>query len=445
MGYAILFGASAALLFGLFYWSTAGFMRQQSDATIQAEAAGLAERYRVEGLDGLTAAIEERLLRAPSTASIYLFAGPGHQRIVGNLTGWPEGTPDAGGWVDFRLTDPSGEADEARGGEPRAARARTFRLAEGYSLLVGRDMQELDALQARTVRTLTWGVGLTALLALAGGALVSYSTGRRLSTINAAIDEIMSGELSRRLPTRGVGDELDLLAGNVNRMLTSIERAMDDVRRVSDNVAHDLRTPLTRLRNRLETLRAETGPGTEEAVVSAIQEADGLLQTFNALLRIARVEARQRTDGFSEVDLQSIVTDAAELYGPVAEARGQHLEVAIAPVPALVGDADLLFQALVNLLDNAVKYGPEGGDVRLSLSAVGSTATIAVEDNGPGIAEELRDDALRRFWRGDHSRTSPGSGLGLSLVEAVANLHAADLALEDAGPGLRVVLRLPIQ
>jgi signal transduction histidine kinase len=306
-------------------------------------------------------------------------------------------------------------------------------------------MQELDALEARIIRTLLWGVGLTALLALAGGAAVSYNMGRRLGSINAAIDQIMGGELSRRLPTRGVGDELDLLAGHVNRMLTSIERSMDDVRRVSDNVAHDLRTPLTRLRNRLEVVRTEMGPGDEEAVAAAIDEADGLLQTFNALLRIARVESRQRTDGFREVDLAAIALDAAELYSPVAEARGQQLKVAVAPVPVMVGDADLLFQALANLLDNAVKYGPEGGSIRLALSAVGSTATIVVEDNGPGIPEDLRGDALRRFWRLDHSRTSPGSGLGLSLVEAVANLHAAELELADANPGLRVVLRLPIR
>ncbi len=437
--YAVLFGASVLLLFGFIYWSTAGFMRQQSDATIEAEIAGLAERYRSDGLNGLTALIEQRLSRAPEGPSIYLFAGPDRRPIVGNLDRWPAAEPDAEGWIDFRL----GESTRPQGESVRMARAKVFRLAGGFNLLVGRDMQELEAIEARIVRTLIWGVGMTALLALAGGVAVSYGVGRRLGSINVAIDEIMKGRLSRRLPTRDSGDELDLLVGNVNRMLTNIEAAMDDVRRVSDNIAHDLRTPLTRLRNRLELVRGATAPDNEEAVADAIHEADRLLQTFNALLRIARVESRNRTDGFRDVEIASLLADVADLYGPVAEARGQRLEVSVQSAPVIVADADLLFQALANLLDNAVKYVPRGGRIKLSLATDAATATIVVEDDGPGIPEALRGKALRRFWRLDDSRSSPGSGLGLSLVAAVARLHDAELLLEDAAPGLRVLLRLP--
>lgn len=437
--YAVLFGASVLLLFGFIYWSTAGFMRQQSDATIEAEIAGLAERYRSDGLNGLTALIEQRLSRAPEGPSIYLFAGPDRRPIVGNLDRWPAAEPDAEGWIDFRL----GESTRPQGESVRMARAKVFRLAGGFNLLVGRDMQELEAIEARIVRTLIWGVGMTALLALAGGVAVSYGVGRRLGSINVAIDEIMKGRLSRRLPTRDSGDELDLLVGNVNRMLTNIEAAMDDVRRVSDNIAHDLRTPLTRLRNRLELVRGATAPDNEEAVADAIHEADQLLQTFNALLRIARVESRNRTDGFRDVEIASLLADVADLYGPVAEARGQRLEVSVQSAPVIVADADLLFQALANLLDNAVKYVPRGGRIKLSLATDAATATIVVEDDGPGIPEALRGKALRRFWRLDDSRSSPGSGLGLSLVAAVARLHDAELLLEDAAPGLRVLLRLP--
>ena len=178
-------------------------------------------------------------------------------------------------------------------------------------------------------------------------------------------------------------------------------------------------------------------------MADAIQEADRLLKTFNALLRIARVESRNRTDAFRDVEIAPLLADVADLYGPVAEARGQRLEVSVQSAPVIVADADLLFQALANLLDNAVKYVPQGGRIKLSLAAAAATATIVVEDDGPGIPEALRGKALRRFWRLDDSRSSPGSGLGLSLVDAVARLHDAELSLEDAEPGLRVVLRLP--
>ena len=191
--YAVLFSASVLLLFGFIYWSTAGFMRQQADATIEAEIAGLAERYRVDGLNGLTALIEQRLLRAPAGPSVYLFAGPDHRPIVGNLDRWPTTEPDAEGWLGFRL----GESTRPEGESVRMARAKVFRLAGGFNLLVGRDMQELEAIEARIVRTLTWGVGMTALLALAGGVAVSYGMGRRLGSINVAIDKIMKGQFSQ--------------------------------------------------------------------------------------------------------------------------------------------------------------------------------------------------------------------------------------------------------
>lgn len=438
--HALLFGAAVLVLFTFIYWSTAGFMRQQADAATAAEIEGLAERYRVEGVRGLTALIEQRLSRAPVGPSIYLFATPERQRIAGNIDRWPSDQFDSSGWVDFRLGDPTIGSTREGG----FARAKVLRLAGGYLLLVGRDMQEIEAIENRIARTLAWGIAITAMLALLSGVGLAQEMGRRLVKINVAIDEIMAGELSRRLPSHESGDELDMLVEKVNGMLDSLESSMDDVRRVSDNIAHDLRTPLTRLRNRLESLRKVEEAESNQAIDNAIHDADHLLHTFNALLRIARVESRRAREGFAPVELAPLVADVAELYAPLADERQQSLEVVTNSQPAIIADRDLIFQALANLLDNAVKYTPTSGHLRLALDTDDDFALLTVQDNGPGIAAESRERSLRRFWRADSSRSTPGSGLGLSLVEAVARLHGASLRLEDADPGLRVVLKLPL-
>ena len=447
--YALIFGLSVVVLFGFVYWSTAGYMSRQVEAAVEAEIRLLGERYSNQGLSGLTSLIRQRLSRQPAGPEIYLLAGPDYRPLVGNLTGWPAAEPDAEGWVRFRLGDQRGE-----GGDVRWASARVFGLQGGFNLLVGRDMQELEAIRETIVRTLTWGLGITIVMALAGGALMGRSMSKRVRQINDAIHRIMAGDLSQRMPGDGSSDEFDRLVENLNRMLDRIEGLMDGVRQVSDNIAHDLKTPLARLRNRLEELQrglaadepraAGSAPDVGDAAADALREADAILATFGALLRIARIEASARRENFAAVRLDAVVGDVAELYEPLAEERGQRLSVDLGEGEStVVGDRDLLFQALANLVDNAIKYAPAGGRIELAISRAASGVLVTVRDDGPGVTPADRDKVFERFWRGDHSRSTPGSGLGLSLVDAVAKLHGASVELADNEPGLSVGLRFP--
>ena len=437
VAYASLFAGSALLLLSFVYWSTAGYMLRQADETIDAEIAGLAERYRTGGLVGLTRLIERRLARQqPTGSSLYLVADAAYRPRVGNLSAWPQVEADNDGWLNFRLGQPEGE-------ETHWARARQFRLDRGYFLLAGRDMYELESIRVTVVQTVAWGFALTMVLALVGGVLVSRGRIRRVSVINHAISDVVAGDLTRRIPTEATGDDIEQLTNNLNRMLAELEEQVDAVQRVSDNIAHDLRTPLARLRTRLELLReSETEPGQSryELAERAVGEADGLLATFNALLRIARIEAGRRRQEFSGVDITRLIHDVAELYGPLLDEAGVRLDTHPESGLTVVGDRDLLFQAVANLTDNVLKHVPSGGSVALTSRCSASGVDIVVADNGPGVPAAERTRVLERFYRLDASRTKPGAGLGLSLVNAVAKLHDATLSLTENHPGLQVTL-----
>ena len=434
--YMALFGASVAVLLTFIYWSTAGYIALQTDDTIEAEVTGLAERYGVSGLDGLVRSIDERISRKPNGDAVYLLTDDQLEPLIGNLDRWPRVSTDSDGWLNFNL-----EQTTSEGQVTHRARARPFTLRGGYRLLVGRDMHVLDATRSLIVRAIAWGLAITVMMALAGGIMLSRSTMRRLEAINETSRRIMRGDLSRRIPTRSTDDDYDQLADNLNSMLDTIEQLMEDVRRVTDNVAHDLRTPLTRLRNRLEDLR-----GTENAdpgkVEAALADADGLLATFNALLRIASIESGRRRAAFESISLDDVVRDVAELYEPLAEEKGQKLDVRVSENVQVRGDRDLLFQAFANLLDNAIKYTPRGGDIRVVLDEDASGPRIRITDSGPGIPEHSRDQVFKRFFRLEESRHTPGNGLGLSLVEAVVRLHHANIKL-GGDPGLDVSLAFP--
>jgi signal transduction histidine kinase len=443
--YMLLVGVSVAILLGFIYWSTAGYMARQTDATINAEIQGLAEQYRRRGLAGLSAVITERIARDPQGASIYLLSDSDGRAIIGNLDRWPAATPDQAGWVGFRARQP--EADGAA--VEHAHRAKVFRLRGGLRLLVGRDVRELTAIRALIQDAIAWGLAITVGLALLGGWLMSASIARRLDLINQVSREIMRGDLSRRVPSAGTGDDFDQLADNLNRMLERIETLMRSVRQVSDNIAHDLRTPLSRLRHRLELLHGQALNEEARAEVEiAIADADELLSAFNALLRIARIEAGNRTAAFADLDPLTLLQDVAELYEPLAAESGQRIQVETAGcapdangAPCLLhADRDLLFQALANLVDNAIKHTPSGGCILLRVDCDAQHIGLSVSDDGPGIPAALRGKVLQRFFRIEASRGTPGHGLGLSLVQAVAQLHNAELRLEDAHPGLRVRL-----
>lgn len=433
--YMALLGSSVLILLSFIYWSTAAYMAQQADATIEAEIAGLAERYRSDGLTGLTSVIARRSSRKPGGSSIYLLADLFLNPLIGNLDRWPTVPETEDGWLNFRLEG----ADDAAGDVHRA-RARAFRLEGGFHLLVGRDVHDLEQTQERIVTALIWGLAITVVLALVGGFAMTRSTIRRIETINQTSREIISGDLSRRIPRNYSGDDFDVLTGNLNAMLDRIEALMEDVRRVSDNIAHDLKTPLSRLRNSLELLRDgdQNTLQIQTLTERAVAEADALLGTFKALLRIARVEASDSRAEFSLIALADIVRDVAELYEPLAEQKDQQFTVVTAANVSIEGDRDLLFQAFANLLDNAIKYTPSAGRIQIEIEHNANGPQITVSDTGPGIPETARERVFQRFYRLEESRSTPGNGLGLSLVAAVAKLHDADVHLADGNPGLRV-------
>ena len=437
--YLGLFSASIMVLIGFLYWSTAGFIARQTDAAIQAEIRGLSEQYAQFGTIGLVRALDRRTARARANRGLYLLADAAFRPLAGNLSSWPRETADAQGWLTFRLeyADAPGAVDHGR--------ARTFALGGGLRLLVGRDIRERMEIAQLLRDSVGWGLALAVALSLAGGLLVSRPMLRRIDAINAAGAEIMAGELDRRIPLRGAGDEFDRLAENLNAMLDRIARLLAGVREVSDNIAHDLRGPLARLRGRLELALDGPADGAayHEAIERTIAEADDLLKTFNSLLSIARLEAGAQEARLEPFAMDALLADVAELYAPLADAAKIALGLAIPTGITVRGDRHLLFQCIANLIDNAIKFSPEGGRITVSAGrADDDTVQVVVADRGPGIPDALKPRVFERFYRIEAARNRPGSGLGLSLAAAIAMRHDGALVLEDNHPGLRAVLRL---
>ena len=433
--YLALFGVSVAALLGFLYWTSARIFVQQTDETIGAEITGLAEQYERRGLGGLRAIVQER--GRDQRQSLYLLVGPGRVPLAGNLDTWPAVATGAGGWLDFFYRRSMGARIETH-----PARGRHLLLAGGFELLVGRDVHQRREIEKLVTDALIWAVGLTLVLGLAGGVIMSRGVSRRLQAINRTSRDIMAGDLSRRVAVRGADDELDRLAQNLNAMLDQIERLMTGMREVTDNIAHDLRTPLNRLLGRLDVaLRDESAaPQFRKTLEDMTAEVQQILATFDAVLSIARVESGA-TYEMASVDLSALGRDSGELYAPAAEDKGLRFDVAVEEGLAVRGERHLLQHAAANLLDNAIKYTPAGGVVTLRVRRSGTFSELEVADSGPGIPAADRERVLERFTRLEASRKSPGAGLGLSLVKAVAGLHGAALRLEDNEPGLRVVLR----
>jgi signal transduction histidine kinase len=435
--YVALFALSTGALVSFTYWNTERALDAETDQVIEAEITGLAEQYQRQGLAGLTDVIISRSIRG--NRGLYLLTDRNRRPIAGNLDGWPQVKARPENFIEF-------DYQRRIGGEleTRRARGRIFVLMGGFSLLVARDVHERYETQRLLTTTLPWSVGLMLLLGLAGGALMSRNLLTRLDSINNTSHEIMEGDLSRRVPVTGSGDEFDTLATNLNGMLERIERLMHGLREVTDSVAHDLRTPLNRLRNRLEgtLMRMAEGPQSAE-IEAAVAETDRLIGTFNALLLIAEAEAGAVREAMTMVDMHVVVEGVAELYEPVAEEKGIKLEIAPSGAMQIEGNKSLISQALANLIDNAIKYTPPGGHVRVAVEETSDGAALSVADNGPGIPDEDRNRVLNRFVRLEASRNSPGTGLGLSLVAAVARLHDATLELADNAPGLKATLLFP--
>ena len=429
------------------YWTSADFVERQTEATLDAEITGLAEQYAQRGLSGLIQIVAARSAGDRGDAMIYLVTDPDGKPLAGNIAAWPAGVPIHSAWLSFAL-------ERVVNGRPELhpARGRLFVIPGGYRLLVGRDVSDGAAFRGQVRATLLWA-GLIALgVGVIGGTVMSRNLLRRVEQVNRTSERVMAGNLSDRVPLRGTSDEFDQLAANLNRMLDQIERLMTAMREVTDDVAHDLRTPLSRLRTRLERAlvapseaSSAAGSAQNEAIRAAIEEADRLLATFNALLRIAELESGARHDQTEPLDLSEVARSAAELYEPVAEEKGFTLKVLAEPGVRIRGDRHLLSQALANLLDNAIKYAG-GGALELRVFSENGQAVLEVADRGPGIPEADRQSVFDRFVRLEPSRTTPGNGLGLSLVRAIAQRHGGSVTLVGNDPGLRVRLtfaRLP--
>jgi signal transduction histidine kinase len=442
LGIFVLFAAS---LLGYFALNTRRLITEQITATVNGEVTGLSEQYSQGGLRRLVIVVDVRSRRPGS--SLYLVTTPTGEGLAGNVGSLEPGVLDRPGWLEtnyHRLESPEGA-------EHRAL-VRVVQLAGGFHLLVGRDLDERERLFGIIVNAGKWSLALVIVLGLVGGFFVSRRVLSRIDAMTGTAQTIMAGDLSGRLPVAGSGDELDRLADNVNAMLERIEALMRGLKEVSDNIAHDLKTPLTRLRNRCEqALRSATGEANyRSALESTIAESDELIRTFDALLMIARAESGQARDNMTEFDASAIARDVGELYEPVAEEKGIALKVEALVAAPVHGNRELVSQALANLIDNAIKYAGTNGklngmpaEIVVRADTEGERITLSVADRGPGIADADRARVVERFVRLEQSRSEPGSGLGLSLASAVARLHGGELKLEDNHPGLRSTIALP--
>jgi signal transduction histidine kinase len=436
--YAGLFCASFIGIFAVIYWTTGTLATRERQRVIRADVESLRGVYEQEGLQGIGDALAQRTGPGRAGDSLYILATADYKPIAGNAKGWPIGAEVDGPWITFGI-----DRSEFGDTEPHRAQALHVTLLPGeYHLLVGRDMRSQERFQEALASAFIAALAVIVLLGVVEGLVMSRAILSRIDAINQAAERIMHGGVKHRMPVRGRHDEFDRLSENLNRMLDEIERLLGSIRAVTNNIAHDLRSPLNRLRNRLETALAEHDSAhRHETIERAITEADDLLATFNALLSIADAEAGTSRGNLLPVDLVALSHDVAELYEPLVEEQGLVLEKSIAGPATVSGNRQLLFQAIGNLIDNATKYGAAGGRVSLTVENGKDGPAVVVADRGPGIPAADRERVLDRFVRLDSSRTTPGNGLGLSLVAAIARLHNAGLNLDDNAPGLKVTLR----
>ena len=417
------------------WWQTAGALDRQAETVINFDVDDLRAQLSAGGIPLLAETIEERIKQNPESDAVYMLTDPVGVRLAGNLTRWPAEIVRRG-WYDLTVE---------RGGIPLNTRVQALALPGGSRLLVGRDISVRAKISELLTRAMAWGAGVVVVLATLGALLVRKLFRRMISNVSSTAAAVSRGDLSRRVQLSGRGDEFDQLSESINDMLDRIARLMEGVKQVSNAIAHDLRTPIARARARLEEA-SEHGTGIVElrsAIDQATADLDGIVSVFQALLRIAEIEAGSRRAAFAPVDLAPLLVDMAELYEALAEEKGLGLQLKASASLPVDGDATLIQQAVANLLDNALKFSPPHGFVVLSGAAVPAGVEIAVTDQGPGIPEPERARATDRFYRGEKARSTPGSGLGLSLVQAVAQLHGGTLILADAHPGLRAVLTLP--
>ena len=449
--YLLLFALFAASLLGYFAWNTRRLITEQITTTVNAEASEISDIYNRRGLRGLVFTVDSRALRPG--ANLYLVTTPAGQAIAGNVGSLAPGVMGTQGWSEtaYRRLEDQDNSDHR-------ALVNVTQLSGGFRLLIGRDLEERRRLFGIVAKAAQWSILVVVVLGIAGGIFVARRVLQRIDAMTGTTRRIMAGDLSGRLPVGRSGDELDRLAENLNAMLERIEALMVGLKEVSDNIAHDLKTPLTRLRNRAEEALAKSSCEAEyrAALERTIEESDGLIRTFNALLMIARAESGQARGNMDDFDAAEVANGIHELYEPLAEDDGMTLRVKTAPAP-IHANRELISQALANLVENAIKYGKptsaaqaQGAVVSMDAKQIliearreGDEVLLSVTDRGIGIPEGDRRHAVERFVRLDSSRSQPGSGLGLSLASAVATLHGGELRLDDAHPGLVATLVIP--
>lgn len=438
--YVTSLSVTVFLLLGLIYASFSYDYFNDVHGSITDELANFEKSYRDGGTEGLESFVAKRTSPESFNKFSYLLVDANYNKVAGNLDKWPKFSTYVDGWLSFEL-----DILNWRGQTTDDFVGRSRDLDNGYHLLVARNYNDVIERIKLVAGTLSQSMFIMIVLGFVGGAIISYDMLKRVDSINESIARIMDGDLTERIPvTARSGDDFERLVRHLNRMLDRIQLLMDGVRQVSDNVAHDLRTPLTRLRNNLAELEKDVDADHRDRVEGLIDEADSLLSTFNALLRIAQVESGNRRSGFIAVELNAIVHDVVDLYEPLAADKEIAIKVDHVDTVNLIGDRDLLFQMLANVVDNAIKYTPDGGTVGVSLRQRDGYAELIVADSGIGIPLKDRHKVFQRFFRVEESRgQQPGNGLGLSLVAAVVKLHYGDIELQENFPGLRIIMRLP--
>ena len=433
----LLVAISTAGVLGYLFWSTNDLIDGEVREVVNAELAGLADDYQDLGVLGLARAIERRTDNKRERDAVYLLTDAIGRPLAGNLSGWPPTVEPGSGWVALELyrTDRTGSA---------LIEAASIRLRDGERLLVGRDANARARFRQALTQAALQALAAAILLSVLTGWLLSRLVLRRISDIDRTANEIVSGNLSRRVPVRGSGDEFDRLSGTLNRMLGRIETLIEDLRMTTDSLAHDLRSPLMRLRSHITELSA-TGlddKTREDLAARAVAEVEHLLKIFSSLIQISRIEAGLGRDEFAPVDLNALVANAVDLYAPVAADRDIELRSTGAAEP-IFGHEQLIALALSNLLENAIRHAPEGSAIIIGLNEAPDIVGLSVTDQGPGIPVPDRSRVLQRFVTLDPSRHGPASGLGLALAAAIAGLHDAAIDLDDNTPGLVATIRFP--
>lgn len=445
-----LFAFSSFVILTLVYAYSVGAAARRADATIADEMAAIEKRFDTGGVQSANRYILQRSVGG--SEFLYLLIGPEDGRMTGNISSLPTTIPDEEGRVRFSYDRAPVDGEDTANVAGREARGRIADLPGGYEVFVGLDIEEESRLVAGLLNAILIASGLALALGLVSGAVVSRRFATRLESINAVARDVMSGKLASRAPRTFSGDDLDDLARHFNEMLDRVEHLMHRMRTAGDSIAHDLRLPLTRMRGRLESSLVEAGDLTdrEAALAQAVADTDELLKTFNAVMSLSRLQTGERRRAFETLDPAVLLADMAELYEPVCEEAGLEFSTDLQDGLTILGDRELVAQAVANLIDNAVKYTPEGEAICLrARRCANGDVEISVTDTGPGIPAEDRTRVLERFVRLEKSRNQPGVGLGLSLVHAIAEVHGAELTLDDGpgtdgAPGLRVALVFPM-